>query len=218
MDYQKEIARALLEIGAVGFKPKEPLTFKMGMISPVYVDNRIFPYFPEQFKLVIEAFAEKIEKDGIDFEIIAGIAVGGIPHSATLGYRLQKPSVFVRKESKGYGKNKRVEGGDVNGRKILLVEDLVSTGSSALSGVKALREEGAAVDDCLIIVSYDFPESKENFAKEKVKLHTLTNFPTIFQEAVAMKKITEEEKKVVEDWYSDPWGWAGKHGFRSHNA
>jgi orotate phosphoribosyltransferase len=213
MDYQKEIAKALVEIGAVGFKPKEPLTFKMGMIAPVYVDNRIFPANPDKFRLVIEAFENLVNEKKLDFDMVGGIAVGGIPYSAVLGYQLEKPSIFVRKESKGYGKNKRVEGGDVNGKRILLVEDLVSTGSSSLSGVAALREEGAEVNDCVVIVSYEFPESKENFGKKKVKLHTLTNFPTIFQQAVKMKKITEEEKKVVEDWYSDPWNWATKHGF-----
>jgi len=213
MDYQKEIARALLEIGAVGFKPKEPLTFKMGMISPVYVDNRIFPSHPEKFHLVIEGFQNLVKEKNIDFDMVAGIAVGGIPYSAVLGYEMGKPSVFVRKESKGYGKNKRVEGGDVNRKKILLVEDLVSTGSSSLSGVLALREEGALLENCVIIVSYEFPESKENFEKEKVMLHALTNFPTIFDQAVEMKKISEEEKKIVEDWYTDPWGWAGRHGF-----
>ncbi len=213
MNYQEEIARALLEIGAVGFKPKDPLTFKMGMISPVYVDNRIFPAHPEKFKLVIDGFENLIKEKNIDFDMVAGIAVGGIPYSAVLGFQIQKPSIFVRKESKGYGKNKRVEGGDVNGKKILLVEDLVSTGSSSLSGVQALREEGSIVNDCVIIVSYEFPESKVNFEKEKVKLHSLTNFPMIFEQAVQIKKITEEEKKVVEDWYSDPWGWAERHGF-----
>jgi len=213
MNYQKEIAKALLEIGAVGFKPKEPLTFKSGLISPVYVDNRIFPYNPEQFKLVIEAFSDKIEKDKIEFDVIAGIAVGGIPHSATLGYRLQKPSVFIRKEAKGHGKGKRIEGGEVAGKKVLLIEDLVTTGSSSLSGVKALREERARIDNCIVIVSYGFKEAKENFEKAKVNLHTLTSFPIIFQQAVEMQKITEEEKKIIEDWYSDPHGWAGRHGF-----
>ena len=180
MDYQKEIARALLEIGAVGFKPKEPLTFKSGIISPVYVDNRIFPAHPEKFKLVIEGFENLVKEKGIVFDMVAGIAVGGIPYSAVLGYEMEKPSIFVRKESKGYGKNKRVEGGDVNEKKILLVEDLVSTGSSSLSGVDALRSEGASVDDCLIIVSYEFPEAKENFEKARVNLHTLTSFQIIF--------------------------------------
>lgn len=213
MDYQKEIARALLEIGAVGFKPKEPLTFKTGIISPVYVDNRIFPYYPEKFKLVIEGFENMVKSENIDFEIIAGIAVGGIPHSATLGYRLQKPSVFVRKESKGYGKNKRVEGGEVKDKKVLLVEDLVTTGSSALSGVNALREEEAIVNDCLVIISYGFKEAMENFKKENINLYTLTSFPVVLQEAVAMNMITEDVKNTVEDWLSDPHGWAGRHGF-----
>jgi orotate phosphoribosyltransferase len=213
MDYQKEIARALLEIGAVGFKPNEPLTFKSGIISPVYVDNRIFPAHPEKFKLVIEGFENLVKEKGIVFDMVAGIAVGGIPYSAVLGYKMEKPSVFVRKESKGYGKNKRVEGGDVNGKKILLVEDLVSTGSSSLSGVEALRSEDALVDNCLIIVSYEFPEAKENFEKANVNLHSLTTFPIVFQEAVEMKIITEDVKKIVGDWFSDPHGWAGRHGF-----
>jgi orotate phosphoribosyltransferase len=213
MDYQKEIARALLEIGAVGFKPSEPLTFKSGIISPVYVDNRIFPAHPEKFKLVIEGFRDLVKEKGIDFDMVAGIATGGIPYSAVLGYEMQKPSIFVRKESKGYGKNKRVEGGDVNGKKILLVEDLVSTGGSSLSGVEALREEGSLVDDCFVIVSYEFKESKDNFKKSKVNLCTLTSFPVIFQQAVEMKIITEDVKKLVEDWLSDPHGWAGRHGF-----
>jgi orotate phosphoribosyltransferase len=213
MDYQKEIARALLEIGAVGFKPQEPLTFKSGIISPVYVDNRIFPSHPEKFKLVIDGFENLIKEKNIDFDMVAGIAVGGIPYSAVLGYKMEKPSVFVRKESKGYGKNKRVEGGDVNGKKILLVEDLVSTGSSSLSGVEALRSEGASIDDCLIIVSYEFPEAKENFEKAKINLHSLTTFPIVFQEAVEMKIITSDVRIIIEDWFSDPHGWAGRHEF-----
>ncbi|OGI26723.1 MAG: orotate phosphoribosyltransferase [Candidatus Moranbacteria bacterium RIFOXYB1_FULL_43_19] len=218
MDYQKEIARSLLEIGAVGFKPKDPLTFKSGLISPVYVDNRIFPAHPEKFKLVINGFENLVKEKNIDFDMVAGIAVGGIPYSAVLGYEMRKPSIFIRKEAKGHGKGKRIEGGDVSGKKILLVEDLVSTGGSSLSGVEALREEGATVDDCLVIVSYEFKEAQENFEKAKVSLRALTSFPVIFQEAVEMKKITKEEKKIVEDWYSDPWNWAEKYGFLSRSS
>lgn len=213
MNYQKEIAKALLEIGAVGFKPKEPLTFKSGIISPVYVDNRIFPSHPEKFRLVIEGFENLVKEKNLDFDMVAGIAAGGIPYSAVLGYKMQKPSVFVRKEAKGHGKGKRIEGGEVAGKKILLVEDLVSTGSSSISGVEALRSEGASVEDCLIIVSYEFAEAKENFKKAKVNLHALTSFPVIFQEAVEMKKITKDVKNIVGDWLSDPHGWAGRHGF-----
>ncbi|OGI26252.1 MAG: orotate phosphoribosyltransferase [Candidatus Moranbacteria bacterium RBG_13_45_13] len=213
MDYQKQIARALLEIGAVGFKPKEPLTFKTGIISPVYVDNRIFPYHPNEWQTAISGFEDLIKENGLEFDVIAGIATGGIPHSATLGYKLKKSSVYVRKESKGHGKGKRIEGGDVENKKVLLIEDLVTTGSSALSGIKALREEGAIIEDCMVIISYGFEESRENFEKEKIKLYTLTSFPIVLQEAVAMNMITEDVKSTVEDWLSDPHGWAGRHGF-----
>lgn len=207
MDYQKEIARALLEIGAVGFKPKEPLTFKSGIISPVYVDNRIFPYYPEKFRLVIEGFEDMVKKERLNFDLIAGIATGGIPHSAVLGYRLQKPSVYIRKESKDHGKGKRIEGGEVKGKKVLLIEDLVTTGGSSLSGVKALQGEGAVVEDCLVIVSYGFQEARENFEKEKVNLYALTSFSIILEEAVASEKLTKEESRIVKDWLSDPHGW-----------
>jgi orotate phosphoribosyltransferase len=218
MDYQKEIARALLEIGAVGFKPTEPLTFKSGIISPVYVDNRTFPYHPEKLKLVIEGFENLIRQNNLEFDLVAGIATGGIPYSAVLGYRLDKPSIYIRKEAKGYGKGKRIEGGEVKDKKVLLVEDLVSTGSSSLSGVNALREEGATTEDCVIIIGYGFQEAQENFEKEKVKLYSLTTFPIVFKEAVEMKIITEDVKKIVEDWLSDPHGWARRHGFGSHNT
>jgi orotate phosphoribosyltransferase len=213
MDYQKKIASALLEIGAVGFRPTEPLTFKSGIISPVYVDNRIFPYYPEKFQTVIEGFENIAKEKNLIFDVVGGIATGGIPYSAVLGYRMQKPSVYVRKEAKGYGKGKRIEGGQVENKRVLLVEDLVTTGSSSLSGVVALREEGASVEDCLVIVSYGFPEAIDNFEKEKVKLRALTSFPIILEEAIAMGKLTDKEAEIVEDWLSDPHGWAGKYGF-----
>jgi len=213
MEYQKEIARALIKIDAVGFKPHEPITFVSGMKSPIYVDNRKFPFHPEEWKIVINGFEDTIKQKKIKFDIIAGIATGGIPHSSTLGHRLNKPSVYVRKEAKGHGKGKKIEGGNVKGKKVLLIEDLVTTGGSSLSGVKALREEGATVEDCLVIISYGFKEAQKSFKKDKVRLHALTSFPVVLQEAVKMKKITKDVKNIVEDWLSDPHGWAERHGF-----
>lgn len=215
MNFQQEVARALLKIDAVGFKPTDPLTFKSGIKAPVYVDNRKFPFHPKEWKIVIEGFQDLIKKEKMNFDIIAGIATGGIPHSSVLGHALHKPSVYVRKESKGYGKNKRVEGGHVKNKKVLLIEDLVTTGSSSLSGVQALRDEGAIINDCLVIISYGFEEAKKNFKKEKVKLHCLTSFPVVLQEALELNRFMEEEMKIIEDWFSDPHGWAGRHGFVS---
>lgn len=208
----KKIARSLLEIGAVGFKPTEPITFKSGIISPVYVDNRRFPFYPSAWQQVISGFQELIVRDKLAFEVIAGIETAGIPHSAALGYAMNKPSVFVRKKIKDHGTKSRVEGGSVAGKKVILLEDLVTTGMSSLAGVEALRQDGAQVDDCLIIVGYGFKEADEAFNKAKVKLHPLTNFEVILEEALEMGLFDQAQKAILEDWFQDPWGWGKRHG------
>lgn len=208
-----DIAQALLKIGAIGFKPDQPLIFKSGIISPMYCDNRIFPAHPEDWKQVLQGFKNLIETEKIEFDVIAGIESAGIPHSAALGFLLQKPSVFCRKAVKDHGTKKMIEGGDVTGKKSLLIEDLVTTGSSSLEGVKSLRSSGAIVTDCLVIFSYEFPEAEKAFVEAKVKLHSLTDFATLLTEAVKQKKITEEQRLSVDDWHKEPWGWAKRHGF-----
>lgn len=214
MDFQKQVAQALLKIGAVGFKPNEPVTFKSGIISPVYVDNRKFPFHPQEWRIVIEGFKDIIARDNIAVDVIAGVETAGIPHSAALGFLMQKPSVFVRKEAKDHGLKKRVEGGDISGKKVLLIEDLVSTGGSSLSVIEAMRSEGGVVNDCAIIVTYGFQDSVEAFEKAKIKLHALTSFSVILEEALIMNKFSEDEKMIIEDWFNDPHGWAGRHNFK----
>lgn len=206
------IAQALLRIGAVGFKPENPITFKSGIISPVYVDNRRFPFYPTEWKLVIEGFQNLIAKDKIDFDVLAGIETAGIPHSAALGYAMNQPSVFVRKKVKDHGTKSRIEGGVVKAKKVLLLEDLVTTGGSSLAGVEALREDGASVENCLIIVSYGFKEATAAFAKAGVKLHALTNFSVILEQALKQNLFTPKQKVILEDWFQDPWGWGRRHG------
>lgn len=217
MSYQQQVAQALLQIGAVGFKPRQPLTFKSGIISPVYVDNRRFPFHPEAWQVVIDGFQALIADQQLDFDVIAGIETAGIPHSAALGFAMQRPSVFVRKKVKDHGTKSRVEGGAVAGKKVVLLEDLVTTGGSSLAGVEALRVDGAVVEDCLIIVDYGFKEAQQAFAKAQVALHALTSFPVILAEAAARNLLNAEDKKLVEDWFSDPWGWGKRHGFEEGN-
>jgi orotate phosphoribosyltransferase len=207
-----KIARALLEINAVGFSPRAPVTFKSGLLSPVYVDNRRIPFWPEQWHQVIDGFRALIAAQGISFDVIAGIETGGIPHSAVLAYALGKPSVFARKQPKEHGTRSKIEGGDVAGRRVLLIEDLVTTGGSSLAGVEALRQDGAQVEVCLAIVSYEFPESTEAFERAGVRLYTLTSFAAILTEALAMGRFTEDDKSVIEDWLHHPANWAKKHG------
>ena len=213
MDFPKKIAQALLKINAVGFSVKDPITFTSGLQSPVYVDNRRFLFWPEEWHLVIEGCIQKIEEKNIEFDVIAGIETAGIPHSSALAFTLKKPSIFVRKKPKEHATGKKIEGGDVSGKKVLLIEDLVTTGGSSLAGVEALREAGALVDTCLVIVNYGFPKAQKAFQDAGVQLHELTSFPVILQEALQLNRVTQEEVIVVQDWLDNPDEWAAKHGF-----
>src|SRR5579875_1918647 len=207
-----EVARALLQIGGVGFRLDDPITFKSGIVSPVYCDNRTFPFWPLEWKKVIEGFSSMIEREEIGFDVIGGIEAAGIPHSAALGYAMQEPSVFIRKQPKEHGKKARIEGGDVSGKQVVLVEDLVTTGGSSLSGVQALREAGATVTDCLAIISYGFEEAGRAFAEAEVRLHTLTGFDAVLAAAQTRGVLDERNAEAVRDWLKDPHGWAGRRG------
>jgi orotate phosphoribosyltransferase len=173
----------------------------------------MFPFWPEQWATVIRGFQQLIAADNIAFDVIGGIEAAGIPHSAALGFATAMPSIFIRKEAKEHGTKKRVEGGNVNGKRVLLVEDLVTTGMSSLSGVEALRAEGAIVEDCLAIISYSFPDAVEQFNQAGVRLHPLTTFEVVLDIAVASALIDEEGAASVRDWLSDPRGWAKRMGF-----
>jgi orotate phosphoribosyltransferase len=212
-EVQREIAAALLAIGGVGFKPAAPITFKSGMQSPVYCDNRRFPFWPAEWTKVIRGFETMIAARGIQADVIGGVEAAGIPHSAALGFALQRPSVFIRKEAKVHGTKRRVEGGDVAGLRVVLVEDLVTTGMSSMAAIHALREEGAVVTDCLAIISYGFPEAVELFAREGVTLHAATTFEAVLPIALEQGVLDAEGAAVVADWLREPWGWAVRHGF-----
>ncbi len=210
-----EVARALLAIGAVGFTPERPITFKSGLLSPVYIDNRKLIFWPEHWHTIIEGFRQLIEEQQIPYEVIAGIETAGVPHSSALAYLLHKPSVFVRKQPKEHGTKSRVEGGDVSNRRVLLIEDLVTTGGSSLAGAEGLREMGAVVQDCLAITSYGFTMSQESFKIMDIRLHTLTSFHTIVQEAVKMDLFNATQLALIEDWLKDPHRWAESQGLQA---
>lgn len=205
-----KVAGALVEIGAVGIRASNPITFKSGIVSPVYVDNRILPSFPDQWRVVVEGFKALIDEKAIGFDTLAGVAVGGVPHASALGFLMNRPSLFIRKEAKGHGTGRRVEGGKVEGKNVLLIEDLITTGGSSLSAVEALREEGAKIDTTAAIVTYGFAEAVKAFSEAKITAYALTDFPTILKAGYDMGKFSAEEKAIVEDWLSDPHGWGDR--------
>jgi orotate phosphoribosyltransferase len=200
----RAVARALLEAGTIGITPDAPVTFKSGLRSPVYVDNRKLIFQPGPWRTVIDAFAAALPPGE---PIIAGVEAAGIPHSSALAYSVGSPSVFVRKQAKGHGLGQRIEGGDVSGRLTILIEDMITTGGSSLSAVAALREAGAEVRDCFAIITYGFAEAVEAFEAAGVSLTTLTTFETVVAQALLAGTIAEREAELVRSWLGDPHGW-----------
>lgn len=203
----RQIAQALMDADVLSLTFDEPVTFKSGIQAPVYLDNRKIPSRPQAWQTIITGMKNMVEAMTLDFDVIAGIETAGIPHGAALAFVMQKPFVFVRKSAKGHGLKRRVEGGNVTALKVLLIEDQISTGGSSLSGVEALREEGAIVEDCLSITSYGFAESVRNFNEAGVKLHVLASFPMIVEYAAKAGVISAKEMTVITDWLRDPQGW-----------
>jgi orotate phosphoribosyltransferase len=213
MTVSERIAEALLDIDAIHFSPEKPFRFKSGILSPLYVDNRLIPSHPTEWSCVIHGLMILIEKKQLEFDVIAGIETAGIPHASALSYALKKPSVFVRKTLKEHGRKKLIEGGDVQGKRVLLIEDHISTGESSLAGVRALKEAGAKVEICLAITSYEFEVALDAFKAEGVQFFTLTTFSLILAAARKRKLLLPEQVDVITDWLADPQGWGKRHGF-----
>ncbi|MCU0496900.1 MAG: orotate phosphoribosyltransferase [Anaerolineae bacterium] len=207
----ERVANTLLSIGAIGVSTENLITFKSGIKSPVYIDNRILPFHPEHWRVVIVAMQELLDTQQDAFDVIAGIETAGIPHSAALSYTMRRPSVFVRKAIKDHGRSQRIEGGSVVGKRVLLIEDQVTTGGSSLAGVAALRENGAIVEDCLTITSYGFREALDAFTDAGVRLHTLTHFSVILEVAEQMNYFERSQIEMIRDWLGDPRGWSERH-------
>ena len=201
------VAQALWQIGAVGYSADKPVTFKSGIISPVYVDNRRLPYHPAQWHVIIDQFAALVQHNPNPPDVIAGVETAGIPHSAALAYTLNIPSVYVRKQPKDHGTKSRIEGGDVTGKRVLLIEDMVTTGESSLAAVEALREAGAVVEGCLAIITYGFDETQRAFESANVALNTLTTFMMVVGAGREQGYLTDAQADVVLAWLRDPRSW-----------
>jgi orotate phosphoribosyltransferase len=209
------VARALLEAGTVTLTPAAPVTFKSGLRSPVYVDNRRLISQPAPWRVVIEAFEAELATDARrnaapdagSEPIIAGVESAGIPHSSALAFATGWPSVFVRKAAKEHGLGRRIEGGEVAGRRVVLVEDMVTTGGSSLAAVDALREAGASVAQCLAIITYGFDEALEAFRTAGVRLSVLTTFEEVVREALITGRIEPAGADLVRSWLADPHAW-----------
>ncbi|MCB4939345.1 orotate phosphoribosyltransferase [Streptococcus mutans] len=183
MTLAKDIARDLLDIKAVYLKPEEPFTWASGIKSPIYTDNRITLSYPETRTLIENGFVETIKEAFPEVEVIAGTATAGIPHGAIIADKMNLPFAYIRSKPKDHGAGNQIEGRVTKGQKMVIIEDLISTGGSVLDAVAAAQREGADVLGVAAIFTYELPKATANFEKASVKLMTLSNYSELIKVA-----------------------------------
>ena len=212
---ETDAAEILLELKAVTLSLSSPYRYASGILSPIYCDNRLMISSPVKWKIVIEIM-KNIIKDRIgleNIEVIAGTSTAGIPHAARLASSLGLPLVYVKSEKGERGKKSNIEGLLPCGKRVLVVEDLVSTGKSSIEAVRILRAHGAIVENCIAIFSYQMESALSIFSDEKCALYTASNFSVLIKTAVEKKYITEEEAAKAVSWNMDPEMWGKTHGY-----
>ena len=210
---KEKIAKILLEIKAVDLKPAEPFRYASGILSPIYCDNRLLMSYPKERKKVIDFFCKIIKHNNLEFDVICGIATAGITWAAGVAEEFGKPMIYVRGTSKEHGKENQIEGKLEKGQKILVIEDLISTGGSSLRAIESVREAGAEVNDCVAIFTYEMEKATKGFEDSKCNLITLSDFTTLIDIAAKEDYIKEDDKIKVLEWNKDPSGWGKAQGF-----
>ena len=207
-DIAANIASLLLQIKAIKLSPQSPFTWASGIKSPIYNDNRLSLSYPEVRNAIRDGFAAMIRAHYPDAQRIAGVATGGIAHGMLVADVLNLPFCYVRSAPKAHGLGNMIEGVLNPGEKVLVIEDLISTGGSSLQAIQALREAGAEVIALGAIFTYSFPTAIENFAAADCPFFTLTNYPTMLEIATATGYIAESDKESLLRWYQNPKEWS----------
>lgn len=204
---EKIVAKQLLDVKAVKLNPENPFTWASGWKSPIYCDNRKILSYPAARKVVYEAFVKIINERFKDVDVIAGVATGAIAYGMMVAEVMNKPFVYVRPKPKDHGTGAQIEGDLPKGAKVVVVEDLISTGGSSLSAVDALQKEGAIVLGMVAIFSYNFIKSRRAFEYANVELHTLSHYEALLEQAVEDNYIKPEDIEVLKQWRINPENW-----------
>lgn len=200
---KQEIAKLLMEIGAVELRPQNPFTWASGVKSPIYCDNRLTMSFPKVRQEIAKGLASQIQEAYPECEVVAGTATAGIPHAAWVSDLLDLPMVYVRSKAKEHGQGNMIEGKVEVGKKVVVVEDLISKGGSVLQAAKALQAAGFEVLGIVAIFTYDLPQSVEAITDAGFTFHTLTDFPSLVDVAVRAGSIQEEDLPMLADWHEN---------------
>src|SRR5690606_17499513 len=204
---EKKIAEFLLQIKAIKLQPTNPFTWASGIISPIYCDNRITLSYPTIRTYIRQQFSEIIQEEFGAVDMISGVATAGIPQGVLVAQELGVPFTYVRSSAKGHGRQNLIEGEVVDGQRVVVIEDLVSTGKSSLQAIQALRDAGCNVVGLVSIFSYGLEEAEENFKEAKCRFISLSNFEALLDFAVSDNYITDADKRILEDWRRDPKNW-----------
>lgn len=209
----KNVAKILLELNAVTLRPKQPFKYASGIISPVYTDCRVLMAYPDKRRLIRDLYIDAIEKSGVKFDVVAGTATAGIPHAAWIADKLNLPMVYVRGKAKDHGKENLMEGILQKGQKAIVIEDLISTGESAINSVNAIKAAGGEISHVFSIITYGMKKAEDNFSDNDLKLISLTTFNEVVNVAQNLGHINKEDMAAVLDWTKDPPSWGKKQGF-----
>ena len=207
MTLANDIARDLLKIKAVYLKPEEPFTWASGIKSPIYTDNRVTLAYPETRTLIENGFVEKIRAEFPNVEVIAGTATAGIPHGAIIADKMNLPFAYIRSKPKDHGAGNQIEGRVAPGQKMVVIEDLISTGGSVLDAIAAAKREGADVVGAAAIFTYELPKADKNFAEAGVKLVTLSNYTELIHLAEQEGYINAEGLTLLKKFKDDQENW-----------
>lgn len=201
------IAKDLLSIKAVSLSPNQPFTWASGIKSPIYCDNRVTMSYPDVRTRIAEGLAKKITTQFPEVEVIAGTATAGIPHAAWVAQILGLPMVYIRSKAKDHGKGNQIEGRITEGQKMIVIEDLISTGGSVLEACEAAKREGANVLGVAAIFTYELPKGKENFKRSGLPFLTLTDYSSLIETALETGYIEKNEVDLLKEWKKDPAEW-----------
>ncbi|MGO2742932.1 MAG: orotate phosphoribosyltransferase [Pseudolactococcus laudensis] len=203
----REIAKDLLDIKAVFLQPNDPFTWASGIKSPIYTDNRITISYPEVRRRIAQGFADRIRAEFPDVEVIAGAATGGIPHAAWVAEILDLPMVYIRSKAKDHGAGNQVEGRITKNQKMVIIEDLISTGGSVIGTAEAASREGADVLGVAAIFTYELPRGIENFEKANLPLITLSNYSDLIEIAKVIGYVDADELELLKKFKQNQNTW-----------
>lgn len=202
-----KVAEFLLQIKAIKLNKQQPFQWASGWQSPIYCDNRKTLSYPKVRTYIRQKYAETIRENFGDVDVIAGVATGGIAQGALVAQELELPFIYVRSSSKGHGLQNQIEGAVEPGKRVVVIEDLISTGMSSLNAVEALREADCQVMGMVAIFTYGFQLAKENFQQHKCALHCLSDYDHLIVEALERGYIGQEDVESLKSWKEDPANW-----------